>query len=90
MDLITRYLTILTVFIFTNNGSGIAQQIELQTDSIDRYVMNPATFHEDANSNSIWKLAPPFGRKDPTIHRSGTKNKVNQLLKPARINPFQV
>jgi len=90
MDLFTRYLTILTFFIFINIGGGIAQQIELQTDSIDRYVMNPATFHEDANSNSIWKLAPPFGRKDPTIHRSGTKNKVNQLLKPARINPFQV
>ncbi|MCG2588039.1 hypothetical protein L6773_05650 [Rhodohalobacter sp. WB101] len=89
MDLITRYLAIIMVFIFTNNQSGIAQSIELQPDSFVRYVMDPATFQEDANSNSIWKLAPS-AEKILLFTDRAQKIMVNQLLKPARINPFQV
>lgn len=89
MDTVTRYLAIQMVFIFTNYGSGNAQPIVLQPDRNDRYVMDPATFSEGANSNSIWKLAL-FGRIDPAIYRSGHKIMVNQLFNLNRINPFQV
>jgi hypothetical protein len=80
MDLFTRYLAILMIFIFANNEVRIAQPIELQPDSIDRFVMDPATFREDDNSNSIWRLAP-FGRKKPTIYRSGKKDNGEPIIK---------
>jgi hypothetical protein len=42
--------------------------------------MDPVTFQEDASLNSIWKMAP-FGRKDPTIYRSGTKDSGEPIIK---------
>jgi hypothetical protein len=37
-----------------NIGSGFTQPICLNPDSIDSFVMDPASFDGTGNSNSIW------------------------------------
>lgn len=71
----------LLIFIsFVNTGSGYTQPIKLNPDSIDTYVMDPATFSADDNSGSIWELAP-FGRKDPTIYTTANKENGEAIIR---------
>lgn len=60
--------------------SGFTQPIKLNPDSVDSFIMDPATFSEVDNSDSIWKLAP-FGRKDPTIYTAAKKENGEAIIK---------
>lgn len=56
-----------------------AQPISLNSDSVDTFIMDPASFNESDNSNSMWELAP-FGRKDPTTYTSGMKENGDPII----------
>ena len=72
------YLLILISLVFI--GGGFTQPINLNPDSIDSFVMDPAAFSEEDNSDSIWELAP-FGRKDPTIYSAAKKENGESIIK---------
>lgn len=57
-----------------------AQVVSLDPDSIDRFIMDPATFSQNNDSDSIWEPAP-FGRKDPTIYEPGTRENGEAIIK---------
>lgn len=71
-----QLLLVITFFGFLNAES---QPIQLHPDSTDRFVMDPATFSENDNSNSMWELAP-FGNKEATIYKSGTRENGNAII----------
>lgn len=79
MDINMRYIITVIVLLFVIVGNGFAQPVNLNPDSIDSFVMDPATFNEEDNSNSVWELAP-FGRKDPTIYRSAKKENGDPII----------
>lgn len=74
-----KFISSLAILFFTLNGGGFAQPIELNPDSIDSFVLDPATFNEEDNSNSIWELAP-FGRKNPTIYQSAKNENGEPII----------
>lgn len=75
-----KYLHLIVFFFLINIGIGFTQPIQLNPDSIDSFVMDPATFDENDNTDSIWELAP-FGKKDPTKYRSGEKEDGEPIIK---------
>lgn len=74
-----KYLHLLVYFFLINFTCGFSQPIQLNPDNTDSFVMDPATFNESGNSNSVWELAP-FGRKDPTTYTSGKKENGDPII----------
>lgn len=74
-----KFFYFLILVSFVNIGSSYTQPINLNPDSIDNFVMDPATFSEKDNSDTIWELAP-FGRKDPTIYTAANKDNGEAII----------
>lgn len=75
-----KYLNLLAFFFLLNIGTVFSQPIKLNPDSIDSFIMDPATFNENDNSNSIWELAP-FGNKDQTAYTSAQKENGDPIIR---------
>lgn len=75
-----KYFYFLIFISFVNIGCGYSQPINLNPDSINIFVMDPATFNADDTSSSIWELAP-FGRKDHTIYTAANKENGEAIIK---------
>lgn len=63
-----KILQLSILLFFLSFASVYSQTIELDPDSTDQFVIDPATFSEESNSNSMWELAS-FGKKDPTVYK---------------------
>lgn len=75
-----KTIRLLCLIILSTSCYVSAQVIQLNPDSTDRFVMDPATFNQDNNSGSIWEPAP-FGNKDPTIYESYTLQNGETVIK---------
>lgn len=80
-----KIFKLIVITISCTYWSVSAQVVELHPDSTDRFVMDPATFNGDENSESIWEPAP-FGRKDPTIYEYFTRDNGEAAIKATSDN----
>lgn len=80
LNKIMKYVYLITLICLFKIEVVSAQPVHLNPESVNFFVMDPATFNESNNSNSIWELAP-FGGKNPTTYISEKKENGSSIIK---------
>lgn len=80
-----KYIQLIFIIFLNGYLDGFSQTIKLNPDSIDSFVMDPATFEREENENTIWEPAP-FGNKNPTTYTSATNDNGEAIIKATSNN----